>query len=103
MSPGPRGKGPPEWHFDPGVSRGAGTSRNGCAGPRGSLTHGSAQQRVQGAIWIPVRHLRKDERQGDHLTAAVRAPRERARGGESARHRGGEEDMPPASPRSRAH
>lgn len=103
MSPGPRGQGPPERHPDPGVARGAGRIRDGCAELRGSLAHGPTQRGVQGALRFPVCHLRPDERQGEHITAAVRALSERARGGEGARYRGGEEDMSPASSRSRAH
>lgn len=103
MSSGPRGQGPAEGHPDPGVARGAGASWPGRAGIRGSLARGPAQRGVQRAVRVPVRHLRPDERQGEHLAAAVRALPERARGGEGARHRGGEEDMPPASLWSRAH
>lgn len=103
MSPGPRGQGPRERHFDPGVVRGAGSSRDGRPELRGSLAHGTAQRGVQGALRVPVRHLRPVERQGEHITSAVRALSERACGGDGAWHRGGEEDLPPAYPWSCAH
>lgn len=102
MHLGPRGQGPAERHLDPGVQRGAGGRRLGRADLGGSRTNGTAQRGLQRALRVPVRHLRPDERQGQHITSSVRALPERARGGDGARHRRGEEDLPPASPRSGA-
>lgn len=68
--------------------------RTGRARVRGNVAHGPAQRGVQGAVRLPVRHLRPDVRQGEHPAAAVAT---------SARRRGGEEDRPPASPGPRAH
>lgn len=102
MPPGPRGQGPPPRRADPGVPRGAGASRRGRAELRGSLAPGPAQRGLQAALRLPVRRVRPRARQGEHPARAVRAMRERARGGESARRRGGEEDLPPAPPGPRA-
>lgn len=99
MSPGSCGQGTPERHFDAGVNGGAGGSRDERPGPGGRRTHGTAQRGVQAAFRFPVRYLRPDERQGQHFTSAVRTLLQRARRGGDARHRGGKEDLPAASPR----
>lgn len=102
MPPRPRGQGPPGRHLDPGIARGTDGSRDGRVDLGGSLARDPAQRGVQGAFRLPVCHLRPAQRQGHRFTATVRAPPERARGGEGARSRGGEEDMSPPAAGSRA-
>lgn len=58
VSSRPGWQGPPDRIIDPGVTGGASRSWDGYPDLHRSFSHGPAQHGVQGALWIPICHLR---------------------------------------------
>lgn len=102
MPPGPGRQRAAERRVNPGLTGGAARGRLHRPGTCGSVALAQPQLRVQGAIRLPVCHVRAAEHQTGHNARAASAPRQRPCGGESARHRRGEKDLRAATARPRA-
>lgn len=102
MPPGPGGPGASERRVNPGLAGGAARGRLHRPATRRSVAHAQPQLRVQGAIRLPVCHMRAAEHQTRHNARAASAPRHGPCDGESARHRRGEKDLRAPTAQARA-
>lgn len=102
MPPGPGGQGAAARRVNPGLPGGAARGRVHRPAAGGGVAHAQPQLRVQGALRLPICHMRAAQHQTGCHARAASVPRQRSCGRESARHRRGEEDLHAAIAQPRA-